>query len=141
MWPARQPSTTASNAASGLTPTVVQVCCGQAQLGGEVGQEHQVLWCPVGMAGPLVNLPVRLGDLVVQQGGGGDHQYAAGLGRDLGERLIEQDAEVAVGDPAGLELLAVGVGTKPPHLYSSFGIGTPGTRLPGRCGAVPTQPS
>jgi hypothetical protein len=28
----------------------------------------------------------------VQQGGGGDHQHAAGLGRELGERLIEQDA-------------------------------------------------
>src|SRR6266567_4970358 len=94
-----------------------------AQLDGEVGQKHQVPRCPVGMAGHKLvqHLAVRLANLLVQQGRGGDHQHAAGLGGDLGERLIEQDAEVAVGDPAGLELLAVGVGAKPPHLHRSSG--------------------
>jgi hypothetical protein len=47
--------------------------------------------------------------------GGGDHQHVAGLGRDLGERLVQQYGQVAVGHPAGLELLTVGVGAKPPH--------------------------
>src|SRR6266511_3880986 len=42
-----------------------------AQLGGEVGQEHQVPRRPVGMAGHQVvqHLAVWLGDLLVQQGG------------------------------------------------------------------------
>src|SRR6266545_497909 len=88
-----------------------------AQFDGEVGQEHQLPRCPVGVAGDQLvqHLAVRLGDLVIQEGGGGDHQHAAGLGCDLGQRLIQQDAEVAVGDPAGLELLTVGVWAKPSH--------------------------
>src|SRR6266699_304213 len=67
------------------------------------------------------DLSLGLRGLLVQQDGRGDHQHAAGLGCDLGERLIQQDAEVAVSDPAGLELLAVGVGAKPPHLHRSSG--------------------
>jgi hypothetical protein len=61
------------------------------------------------------HLAVRLQNPLGQQGGGGDHQHAAGLGRDLGQRLIQQDAEVAVSNPAGLEVLAVGVGAKLQH--------------------------
>jgi hypothetical protein len=87
------------------------------QLDGEVGQEHQLLWCPLGVAGQQVvqHPAVRLGDLAVQQGGGGDHQHTTGLGRSLGQRLIQQDAQVAVGDPAGLQVLAVAVGAKRQH--------------------------
>jgi hypothetical protein len=62
------------------------------------------------------HLAVRLWDLLGQQGGRGDHQHAAGLRCDLGEWLIQQDGQVAVSHPAGPQLLAVGVGAKPPHL-------------------------
>jgi hypothetical protein len=44
---------------------------------------------------------VRLRDFLVQQRCRGDHQHAAGLGRDLSQGLIEQDAKVAVSDSAG----------------------------------------
>jgi hypothetical protein len=69
------------------------------------------------MAGQQVvqHLPVRLGDLAVQQGGGGDHEHAAELGCGLGQGLVEQDTEVAVADPAGLESLTKGVGAKTSH--------------------------
>ncbi len=87
------------------------------QLAGQVRQEHQVSRRPVRMAGqqPVQHLAVRLRDLLGQQGGRGDHQHAAGLGCDLGERLIQQDDQVAVSHPAGPELLTIGVRAKP-HL-------------------------
>ena len=92
-----------------------------AQLDGEIGQKHQIPRRPVGMAGHQLvqQLAVRLGDLLVQQRGGSDHQHAAGLGCELDERLIQQDSQVAVVDPAGLELLAVSVGAKLGHWQDS----------------------
>jgi hypothetical protein len=60
------------------------------------------------------------------------------LGRDLGERLIQQDGQVAVGDPAALELLAVGVGAEPSHLHRSSGSTRRAPGYPGRCDAVLT---
>lgn len=69
------------------------------------------------------------------QGGGGDHQHAAGLGRDLGERLIQQDTQVAAGDPARLQVLAVAVGAKRQHgraPWSEPPLGDQATRPPGR---------
>ncbi len=57
----------------------------------------------------------------MQQDGRGDHQHAAGLGRESGQRLVKQDARVALSDPAGLELLVVGVWAKPPHLHRFSG--------------------
>jgi hypothetical protein len=106
------------------------------QLHGEVGQEHQVLRRPVGVAGhQVVQHPaVRLGDLAVEQGCRGDHQHAAGLGRDLGERLIQQDAQVAVADPAGLQVLAVAVGPS-----GSMGV-LLGPSLPLRSGYPAARP-
>src|SRR6266498_3712387 len=49
------------------------------------------------------------GEVAVRAGLLALYRLAARLRRDLGERLVEQDAEVAVSDPAELELLAVGI--------------------------------
>jgi hypothetical protein len=105
-----------------------------AQLDGQVGQEHQVPWGAVGMAGEQVvqHLAVRLRDLAVEQGGGGDYQHPAGLRRQLGQGLVQQDAQVTVINPAGVELLAVGVGAKPTHQRSLIRASPSPNRLPGR---------
>jgi hypothetical protein len=53
-----------------------------AQLYGEVGEEHQLAGCPVGVAGQQLvqHGAVRLGDSRVQQGGRRQHQHAGWLG-------------------------------------------------------------
>jgi hypothetical protein len=96
-----------------------------AQLAGEVGQERKLAELPVGMAGDqLVEQAAgRLGDAGVEQRGRGDNQDAAGLGL-AGRGWGQQQAEVAVGNPAGLQGLAERVGAELVHLPS---------RLPNEC--------
>jgi hypothetical protein len=58
----------------------------------------------------------RLGNIWVQQRGRGDDQDRAGLGLAGGSWRQEQ-AEVAVGDPAGRQRLAERVGAELIHCY------------------------
>jgi hypothetical protein len=70
-----------------------------AQLHREVGHKHQL----------VDQAARRLRNPRVQQRGRGDDQDGAGLGF-AGGSWRQQQAEVAVGDPAGLQGLAEGVG-------------------------------
>jgi hypothetical protein len=68
----------------------------------EIGEEHQLVGLPLGMAAEqLIHRAAgRLGDVGVQQRGWADDQHPAGLGL-AGRRGRDEKAEVAVGDPAG----------------------------------------
>jgi hypothetical protein len=85
-----------------------------AQLHGEVGKEHQLAGCPVGVAGDqlIQHRPVRLRDAGVQQRGWLHHQHT---GRLVVAEWVQAQAEVAVRHPAGLRDLAVGVGAELRH--------------------------
>jgi hypothetical protein len=78
-----------------------------AQLPGQVGHEYQLAGLSFGVAGEQLidQAPVGLGNPGVQQGGWGDDQDGAGLGF-AGGSWRQQQAEVAVGDPARLQHLA-----------------------------------
>src|SRR5215213_11653 len=93
---------------SGSMPIAVQVSWGQgAQLDREVGHKHQLTRLAFGAAGEqLIDQAAgRLGNIWVQQRGRADDQDRAGLGLACGSWRQEQ-AEVAVADPAGLQRLA-----------------------------------
>ena len=93
---------------SGSTPTFGPGVVGPgAQLTGQVGHKHQLTGLPLGVAGEqLVDQAAgRLGNPRVQQRGRGDDQDGAGLGL-AGGSWRQQQAEVAVGDPARLQDLA-----------------------------------
>src|SRR5829696_4725671 len=87
----------------------------------------------------------RLGHAGVEQRGRGDDQHGAGLGL-AGWGWGQLQAEVAVTDPAGLEHIAEGVGTKLLHLGSCrwtlkepgypVGTGTGSREWPGVAGAL-----
>jgi hypothetical protein len=49
------------------------------------------------------------------QHGRGDEQDAAGQQRDVGNGLVDDDPEVQVGDPAGLEGLPEQIRSEAPH--------------------------
>jgi hypothetical protein len=75
-----------------------------AQLTGEVGHKHQLPGLAFGMAGEQLidQAASRLGNSRVQQRGRGDDQNGAGLELASGS-WRQQQAEVAVGDPARLQ--------------------------------------
>jgi len=83
-----------------------------AQLHGEVRNEHQLVRCPVGVAGHqlIQQRAVRLRHGGMQQRGGGDHQYTEAL-----DVVSKEQAEVAVRHPARLQDLAEGVGAELRH--------------------------
>jgi hypothetical protein len=91
-----------------------------AQLAGEVGQKDQLTGHSFGVPGEeLVDHAAgRLGYPRVQQRGRGDDQDGAGL-ELAGGSWGQQQTEVAVGDPAGLQDLAVGVDVELPHWFRS----------------------
>jgi hypothetical protein len=85
-----------------------------AQLASKVHHEHQVLRLAVGVAGQQLvqHGAVRLRHDRMQERGRGDHQHPGTLSV-LGR--VEQQAEVAVRHPAGLQDLAVDVGAELIH--------------------------
>src|SRR5215218_2885461 len=77
-----------------------------AQLTGQVGHKYQLASLPFGVAGDqrIHQASLGLGNSRMQQGGRGDDQDGAGLGFASGS-WRQQEAEVAVGDPARLQHL------------------------------------
>jgi hypothetical protein len=124
----------------GLMPTTVQVCGGQARNSTDRSARN------TRSRGARSGWPVSR-SYSSWPSGWGPHCGAGRRGRlsargrlagDLGERLIQQDAQAAVSNPAGLELLAVGIGAKPPHLRRSSGSTLP---APGYPAAVTRSPA
>jgi hypothetical protein len=107
-----------------------------AQLTGQVGHKHQLPGFPFGVAGEQLvdQAPGRPGNPRMQQPGRGDDQDGAGLGF-AGGSWRQQQAEVTVADPAGLQSLAERVGAElvhsrlpPSSRWTLAGTGYPGRR-------------
>ena len=145
-WPPRQAAMIAPGGCLGVEAEPGPGAGGPgAQLDREVGEKHQLVGCPVGVAGHqlIQDRAVRLGDLMVQQRGGGDHQHT---GPVVIAGRVKAQAEVAVRHPAGLHHFAVRVTAELLHWPRFLGWwGGWGTRLPGRpaavlAGALPPRP-
>ncbi len=114
-------------------PTAVQVCCGQAR-SSAVRSARNTSSRGARSGWPVTSSystwPASWGTSSCSRAAGATTSTLPGSGGDLGERLVEQDGQVAVADPAGLEPLAVGVGPSrrtPAPPWDTWSI-----RLPGR---------